>query len=729
MERVSFKVEGMSCASCASSVETILTNIEGVKSAVVNLATETVTVEFDSRRVDYTIMANALKPAGYLLKEDLTLLIEEEELQFKQHLRRSRVNVWGAFLVAVPIFIMSMFFHHHNDLIIIQAILTLAVIYFGRNIYRVGFKRLFHGGSSMETLVAIGASAAIFFSYLQLIFWSYLQEQGFELQLYFESAAVITAFVLLGKYLEELSKRNTTTSLKKLIGLQAKDAVRITDSGEELVPIQKISVGDKLKVVPGSKIPLDGVVVEGSAYIDESMITGESMPVEKKTGEKVIGGTILLTGFMVVEVTSIGKDTLLSRIIDEVRNAQTTKAPIQRLADKVASIFVPIVITIAIVSMVSWIVFGENQWYRAFNAFFTVLVIACPCALGLATPTALVVAIGRLAEKGIYVKEAAAIEKAEKIDVLAIDKTGTITEGRPAVIDKWFVENIQSDSVRAIAAIESLSEHPIARAVVDHLGNFDSSIVVEQFENKSGLGVKAIVNGNRYVIGNKELIKQYDLQIPAYVHEKTHEWEQKNSTVIYCVENDIIIALFAIADKIKENAIQVITDLKSENIEIHLLSGDNIHVVNHIAHVSGISQYSGNMLPNHKLTYIKKLQQKGKIVGMAGDGINDAPALTQADVSFAMANGTDIAINSSSIAVLHGDLTKISETIQFSKKTMRVIRQNLFWAFFYNILAIPLATGIFYPIWQIEINPMIAGIAMSLSSVTVVTNSLRLKYL
>lgn len=725
-----FRVEGMSCAACATSVESILQSLEGVSSARVSLTEATVLIDYNPERVQFTDMKEALEKIGYSLQEDILLSLEEEEQHFAQLQARLRNRVIVAFVFAIPVFIMSMFFHHYHELYLWQALLTIPVLWAGWGMIGVGFRRLFAGHSTMDSLVALGTIAAYFFSLTQLILgYSHIIPKH-NIHLYFESAAVIIAFVLLGKYFEERARRNTSRSLKQLIGLQVKRVIRLAEAGDEEVDVQEVKVGDLLRVLPGSKIPLDGQVVEGTTYIDESMLTGESMPVFKQKDDKVVGGTLNQSGSIVMRVEKTGADTLLADIIRQVREAQSSKAPVQRLADKIASIFVPVVIGIALLSFVLWLIFDPtHDLYHAFNALFAVLVISCPCALGLATPTAIAVAMGRLAQKGILIKNAEALEQMINLDAIAIDKTGTLTRGIPQVTAVFAPSALDHETWQTITAIENRSEHPLARAIVNHKTSNINGIVVEDYQYTAGMGVTAIVDGKKYIIGNELFIRTSGIAIEEAFVKKAIDYQQSGNTVVWVARNQDVIALIAIADTIKENAAEAIRKLKEQDIEIHLLSGDNEQVVAVVAQQIGIRRYKGQMLPSEKLAYIRSLQQKGKRVGMAGDGINDAPALSQADVSFAMSTGTEVAMESADVTLLHGDISKIADSLLAAKTTIRVVRQNLFWAFFYNIIAIPLAAGALYPIWHITLNPMIAGIAMSISSFTVVSNSLRLRFL
>jgi Cu2+-exporting ATPase len=725
-----YRVDGMSCAACSSSVESTLQSIDGVKSALVNLTEASVLVDYDPEKVSFQQMKEPLEKIGYYLREDILNNLEEEEKREKEQKQQLKNSVILAFVFSIPVFVLSMFFHHYHSLYWLQVVLSIPVIWAGRKMIWIGFKRLLKGKSTMDSLVAIGTSAAFIFSLVELILAQIGVLPMESIRIYFESAAIIIAFVLMGKYFEERAKQNTNESLKKLIGLQERKVIRINGNEDEEIDVNYIQKDDILRVLPGARIPLDGSIIEGHSYIDESMLTGESVPVHRKEGDKVIGGTLNQSGSFIMRVEKTGSETFLANIIQQVREAQSSKAPIQHLADKIASIFVPVVISIAILSFVLWLFFDpSHNFFNAFNAFFAVLVISCPCALGLATPTAIAVAMGQLAEKGILVKNAEAIQKAEKINILAIDKTGTLTIGKPQVNDIYSSVPVDETVLSGIKSIESRSEHPLGKAIIDYFSNASSNIALTDYQYEPGMGVSAIIENKVYLIGNETLMHFKQVEISDDYYDKALKYEKEGNTPVWVAVDQKVIMLIAIADRIKDNANEAIKQLRQMHINIHLLSGDNENTVTLVAKQLGIDNYKGNMLPAEKLSYIKALQRQNVIVGMAGDGINDAPALMQANVSFAMATGTDIAMDSADITLLHGDISKIAQTLKYAEKTMKVVKQNLFWAFIYNIIAIPLAAGAYYPLWHITLNPMIGGIAMSLSSVTVVSNSLRLKYL
>ncbi|HEY9124125.1 MAG TPA: copper-translocating P-type ATPase, partial [Bacteroidales bacterium] len=631
---------------------------------------------------------------------------------------------------AVPVFILSMFLHHWHYSVYLQSILSLPVVlWFGKGFYIQGFKKIFTRYANMDTLVAVGTGSAFIFSILNLVFSGYIINKGFEPHVYFESAVIIISFVLLGRYIEELSRNKASESIKGLLLLHSKTAIVIKDGQDVEVSADTIQTGDMVRVLPGARVPVDGIIVSGQTSIDESMLTGESMPVDKTAGDKVIGATVNLTGSITVEALRVGSATMLGNIIRQVREAQGSKAKVQHMADKIASVFVPTVFAISLLTFAIWFFAAQdNNVFRAFQAFFTVLIIACPCALGLATPTAIVVAVGKASSHGVFVKDAALFDKAGKIDAIAIDKTGTLTEGKPVVID--FIDySGKENGLSAIFAVEKHSEHPVSKAICHFLNNRNNeSLVVEDFEAVPGKGIKAKVNNAWHFIGNMSFMAENGVVISEPHKIAIDALDDKARTVVIAANMNNLVAIFGIADTVKSNAAEAIRLLQHEGVEVHLLSGDDKKVVAAVAGQLGIDQYKSRMLPADKASYIANLQQNGNCVAMAGDGINDAPALSKADISFAMSNGTDIAAYSAMATLMHGDITKISSIISYSRKTMRIIKENLFWAYFYNVLAIPVAAGILYPIWDIQLNPMIAGAAMAFSSVTVVLNSLRLRW-
>jgi len=580
----------------------------------------------------------------------------------------------------------------------------------------------------MDTLVALSTGIAYLFSVFNMLFADFWHQRGLHSHVYFEAAAVIIAFILLGKLLEERAKGNTSSAIKKLMGLQPKTVIVIeADGTERQKAIEDVSAGDIILVKPGEKIAVDGMVTSGNSYVDESMLSGEPVPVLKKENEKVFAGTINQKGSFQFKAVKVGKETMLAHIIKMVQDAQGSKAPVQKLVDKIAGIFVPVVMGIAILTFILWLVLGgENGVVQGLLAAVTVLVIACPCALGLATPTAIMVGVGKGAENGILIKDAESLELAKKINAIVLDKTGTITEGRPQVTDIAWLNN-DDMTKNILLSIEKQSEHPLAEAVVKHL-NGAGNATLSLFDSITGKGAKADHNNETYYVGNKKLLAENNIAIADELQNKAEEWGKQSQTVIWFANGKQALSVIAISDKIKETSVQAIREMQDMGIDLYMLTGDNEATAKAIAAHTGIKHYRAEVLPQHKADFVKELQSKGKIVAMVGDGINDSTALATADVSIAMGKGSDIAMEVAKMTIISSDLTKIPQAIRLSKQTVATIKQNLFWAFIYNLIGIPVAAGILYPINGFLLNPMIAGAAMALSSVSVVSNSLRLKW-
>lgn len=601
-------------------------------------------------------------------------------------------------------------------------VLSLPVVFwFGRSFFVNGFKQAGHFSANMDTLVALSTGIAFLYSACNTIFPNVLGVGGLG-QVYFESASVIVAFILLGKLLEDNAKTKASSAIKKLMGLQPNTVKVLRNGKEEQISIEEVNVGEVIIIRPGEKIPVDGEVVLGDSFIDESMISGEPLPVEKTAGAKVFAGTINQKGSLQIKALKVGVGTLLSQIIEAVRRAQGSKAPVQKLADKIAGIFVPTVIVIAIISFISWYFLGgDHSLNMAILSAITVLIIACPCALGLATPTAIMVGVGKGAQEGILIKDAESLEKAYKIDTVVMDKTGTITKGQPEVKKlQWL--NASADNEAILYAIENRSEHPLAGAVIQYLHKPENLPAVERLSSLPGRGVAAIVHGEVYLVGNAQMMKDNGIATD-------NSFEKEEGTVVFFSDAKTLLAVITIADAIKETSARAISQLKDMNIEVHMLTGDNKRTAKAIAEQAGINHYQANMLPATKAAFIKELQQQGRVVAMAGDGINDSEALALADVGIAMGRGTDVAMDVAKITLMHSDLAEVPKAIKLSKATMRTIKQNLFWAFVYNIIGIPIAAGVLYPFFGFMLSPMIAGAAMALSSVSVVSNSLRLRSL
>ena len=595
-------------------------------------------------------------------------------------------------------------------------------------LFRSAWQQLRHRSATMDTLVALSTGIAYLFSLFNLVFPEFWLSRGVEPHVYFEAAAVIIAFILLGRTLEEKAKGDTTASLKKLIGLQPKNAIVVAADGTQTeIPISRIRVGDLLAVRPGEKIAVDGAVCEGDSYVDESMLSGEPLPVHKEPGTKVFAGTINQKGSFHFRAEKVGAATMLAQIIRMVQEAQGSKAPVQKLADKIAGIFVPAIIGIALLSFVLWLVFDPSGGLtHGILAAVTVLVIACPCALGLATPTAVMVGIGKGAEKGILIRDAVSLETAGKIDTVVMDKTGTLTEGKPVVTDIVWANG--DDRAKAVFfSLEKLSEHPLADAVVHYFAGVPT-LNVERFGSLTGKGIEGTVDGVRYFAGSRRLLDEQGIVVGKELNIEAQRLSAEAKSIVWFADSEQALAVAAIADRIKDSSVEAVRELQAAGIDVYMLTGDSRAVAGHIAEKAGIRHFEAEILPQDKAAFVKRLQTLGHKVAMAGDGINDSAALAQADLSIAMGGGSDIAMDVAQMTIISSDLRKIPEAIQLSKQTVRTIRQNLFWAFIYNLVGIPVAAGALYPVSGFLLNPMIAGAAMALSSVSVVANSLRLKY-
>ncbi|QXP68683.1 copper-translocating P-type ATPase [Polaribacter sp. AHE13PA] len=723
----------MTCASCAISIESYLKPQEGVIDVAVNYPNQSVTISYDENIIPLETIGNKVKEIGFKLilgtKEDTK---KEFEALEEKRLATLKNKLIFAAVFSVPIFIMSMFLMgkipYENW--IMMALALPVLFYSGAEFYTIAWKRLKNFSTNMDTLVALSTGIAFLFSVFNTVNPQYFLSKGLVPHVYFESAVIIITLILLGRFFEEKAKSKTSSAIKKLMGLKPKKVTAIRNGEEKVISYDEILKGELIILKPGDKIPVDGKVKKGTSFIDESMISGEPIPVEKVKGSKVFAGTINQKGSLRIIATKIGDETLLSQIIRLVEEAQSSKPAIQKLADKIAGIFVPIVIGLAVVTFVLWYFLGPDPSITyALLTPITVLIIACPCALGLATPTALMVGIGKGAQQGILIKDAQALETAYKIDTLILDKTGTITEGKPKVTDLiWNKNTVSTELEKVVFAIESESEHPIAEAIVAHLKTIDTeSVPIDSFTSITGLGAEATFKNELYRIGNESLMVQKEITIPTELSTKANSLKSEAKTVVYVAHKNTVVGLIAVADKVKETTLAAIEKLQQMGIEIHMLTGDNEQTAKAIANKVGIKNYQANVMPADKGAFVKKLQAEGKVVAMAGDGINDSHALAQADVGIAMGSGTDIAMESAGITLMHSDLKQISKAIQLSKATMKTIKQNLFWAFIYNLIAIPIAAGALYPINGFLLNPMIAGAAMSMSSISVLSNSLRLK--
>ena len=723
-----YPVLGMSCASCAARVDKTLNGLPGVYQATVNYATAIAQVEYNPKVCSDAILQSAVQDAGYDLLvdtgEDVTNKAEEIRLARYRKIKRRTVV---ALLLSLPSMVISMFFEDISSLKYVLWILATPVVFgLGREFYINAWRQLKHGTSNMDTLVAVSTGIAYTFSVFNLLFPDFWLSRGIEPHIYFEAASVIIAFILLGRLLEERAKQNTSTAIKKLIGLQPKTVTIIVDSDERTVPITAVQKGDTILVKPGERIAVDGMVVTGESYVDESMLNGEPVPLHKQSGEKVFAGTINQKGTFRFIADKIGSDTMLAQIIRMVQDAQGSKAPVQKLVDRIARFFVPAIISISIIAFVAWIFLAPtNGFTNGLLAMVTVLIIACPCALGLATPTAIMVGIGKGAEKGILIKDAQSLEIAQKIDTIILDKTGTITAGHPIVVESLW-ENGFEHSRKILYSLEKLSEHPLSDAVVNTLQN-EKEISIDKFENVPGKGVKGVVGSQTYYVGNLSLLNDNHITIASHLQELANKWTQKAKTLVWFADSTQAIAAIALTDEIKQTSAEAISQLQKMGVEVYMLTGDNAISAQAISRKVGINHYKAGVLPNEKAQFIKELQANGKTVGMVGDGINDSAALAQADLSIAMGQGSDIAVDTAMATILSSDLLKIPETIRLSQLTIKTIYQNLFWAFIYNLIGIPIAAGIFYSVNGFLLNPMWASAAMAFSSVSVVLNSLRLK--
>ncbi len=726
-----FPVLGMTCAGCAVSVESMLKSMEGVYDAGVNYASQTAWAEYDDS-VRQEDLQNAVRSIGY----DLVVDVEDprqvqQEIQQKQYGELKKRTTWAS-LLSLPIVVIGMFFMdmpYANW--IMMALATPVVFYFGRSFFINAFKQAKFGKANMDTLVAVSTGIAYLFSVFNTFYPEFWERQGLPAHVYFEASAVIIAFISLGKLLEERAKSNTSSAIKKLMGLQPKTVRVIMDGAEREIPVAQVQVGNIIVVRPGERIPVDGTVSGGDSYVDESMISGEPVAVAKAEGDAVFAGTINQKGSFEFKAEKVGGDTVLAHIISMVQDAQGSKAPVQKLVDRIAGIFVPIVMGIAVLTFAVWmLVGGEGAFTHALLTSVTVLVIACPCALGLATPTAIMVGVGKGAENNILIKDAESLELGHKVNAIVLDKTGTITEGKPVMTEQQWYGSADDRTLykQILYAMEARSEHPLAEAVVDRLKEEGvQTRPLDQFESVTGQGVRAVSGEAGYFIGNKKLMDERGISVAEPIIRQAEEWQQRANTVVYFAREKEVLAIMAIADKIKLTSKEAIETLQNRGIEVYMLTGDNRQTAAAVANQVGLKLFEAEVMPSEKAAFIEKLQAEGKIVAMVGDGINDSHALAQADVSIAMGKGSDIAMDVAKMTLITSDLNMVPKALKLSSKTVRTIRQNLFWAFIYNLIGIPIAAGLLYPVNGFLLDPMIAGAAMALSSVSVVSNSLRLK--
>lgn len=759
MKTATFNLVGMHCASCAGTIEKTLKKTKGVNSVEANYGTETAKITFDEAKTSPHHLAEKIKPLGYSLivptAEEMGMSPNEhaghlglnqskkEKLAELADMKTKIISViplavfsilimsWDIFaqfnLAPTIPYIWKEFFHH---LLPLMATYTLFVV--GKP-YLLGFYRfLRYGKANMDTLIGIGTSAAYLYSFVVMAFAETLKSLINVEHTYYDVTIIVITFITLGKYLEARSKLKTGDAIEKLLNLQAKTALVVREEKEVEIPINQVVHGDLLVVKPAGKIPVDGVLTDGSSYVDEAMVSGEPIPVEKTVGDSVVAGTINTTGSFTFKATKVGSETLLASIIKMVEEAQGSRAPIQALADKISSVFVPVVLVLAFVALGLWLAIGTQYFgfSQAFSyglvSFVGILVIACPCALGLATPTAIIVGVGKGAKEGILIKDAGTLEKLHKVNVVVVDKTGTITKGKPELVS---IQNSSQKSdeefISLLASLEKKSEHPIAHAIVYYANEKKVSLIsVNNFEALKGAGLKGTIENTEYYAGNAKLIQDLNLSFDTRSLEKE---TTNGKTPVILATKEKVLGVVMVADAIKSEATEAIVRLHKLGIKVVMLTGDDKNTAQYIAQQVGIDEVLAEIMPETKLNKIKELQSRGKIVAMAGDGINDAPALAQADVGIAMATGTDVAIESAGITLLNGDISKLVKAINLSKMTMRGIKQNLFWAFIYNIVGIPLAGGLFYPLFGWLLNPVFAGLAMAFSSVSVVSNSLRIK--
>jgi Cu+-exporting ATPase len=741
-ENQTFALEGMTCASCAQTIEKAVNKLAGVQTASVNLATEKMQARFNPDEISATDIIQAVEDAGYKAILDGSETGEKTDKK-QAHIKEMWTRVIWSAIFTVPLLYIAMGpmiglpipsvldpVHHADRFAIVQLLLTLPIVYVGRSFYTVGFKALFKGHPNMDSLIAIGTSAAV----LQGIVMTYLLATGRVMihhghpDLYFESGGVILALITLGKYLEAVSKGKTSEAIKKLMGLAPKTARIFKDNQEIEIPIEQVQTGDIVIVRPGDKIPVDGKIISGNSAVDESMITGESIPVEKHEGDKVIGASINKNGSFRFEATKVGKDTTLAQIIKLVEDAQGSKAPIAKLADQVSGVFVPIVIVLAILSGLLWYFLGQESWVFALSITISVLVIACPCALGLATPTAIMVGTGKGAENGVLIKSGDALETTQKVETIVFDKTGTITEGKPIVTDVLTYHEYSENDVLALAAsAETGSEHPLGEAIVEGAKERQLTLKeVTDFEAIPGHGIQVTVDGQKLLLGNQKLMRENTIDLLSAVTD-SDRLASEGKTPMFIASEQQLIGIVAVADTIKENSLAAIDKLHRMGIQVAMITGDNKRTAEAIAKQVGIDRVFSEVLPEDKANEVKKLQEEGLYVAMVGDGINDAPALAQADVGIAIGSGTDVAIESANIVLMRSDLMDVPTAIELSRATIKNIKENLFWAFAYNVLGIPVAMGILHIFGGPLLNPMIAGAAMSFSSVSVLLNALRLR--
>lgn len=737
-----YNISGMTCAACSSAVERVTRKLESVAESNVNLTTGILTITYDENKLTPADIITKVERAGF----GAELYMEknkEEKAEAQEHLeeevKKTKHRLIANIILSIPLLYIClghmlpipmplpsfMDMHMHPmTFAVIQLVLTICVLFNGRKFYIVGFKSLFKGNPNMDSLVALGTGSAFLYSFVMTIMIPH--DHTCVHNLYYESAAMVVTLVMVGKYMEGRSKNKTSEAIRKLMELAPDTAIILRNGEPKEVPVEQVVRGEMILIKPGSRIPLDGVVIEGTTSVDESMLTGESIPVEKEVDDEVIGGSVNYQGAIVVKVTRVGADTTLAKIVKMMEDAQGKKAPISKLADTVAGYFVPVVMAIAIVAAIIWTLLGHDITF-VLTIFVSVLVIACPCALGLATPTAIMVGTGLGANHGILIKSGEALEISHKVDAVVLDKTGTITEGKPAVM-KVISHSISEEELLKIAAsCELVSEHPLGQAIVNGAKEKGIELAkVVDFQSITGQGIEAVLEGKTYYIGNKKLCVEQKIDFTEYEAEAA-QIANKGQTPMFVGLEGKVIGIVSVADTLKETSVEAIRKIKELGIEVHMLTGDNKLTAEYIGKKVGVDHVIAEVLPNDKASVVENLQKQGKCVMMAGDGINDAPALVQANVGVAIGSGSDIALDSSDVVLMKSDLNDVYKAIKLSKATIRNIKQNLFWAFFYNACGLPIAAGVLYPINGMLLSPIIGGLAMSFSSVFVVSNALRLR--
>ena len=722
IENKTYPVLNMHCAGCASNVEKTVNGLAGVEKGAVNLAANTLSIEFDRLVLSPESLQKAIQEAGYdlIIEEDNALELQEEE-QRKRY-NKLKIKTIGAWIFAIPMMLISMVFMHMPYAHEIMLFLALPVLLlFGNSFYINAWKQLKIGRSNMDTLVALSTSIAFSFSVFNTFYPEFWTSRNLEAHVYYEAATVIIAFVLLGKLLEERAKGNTSSAIRKLMGLQPKTASVIRNGKEETLLISQLQVNDLVSVHPGEKIPVDGTVSEGSSFVDESMITGEPVAAEKNVGDMVLAGTINQKGAFVMKTSKVGKETLLANIIRMVQEAQGSKAPVQKIVDRITGIFVPVVLGLSVITFIVWMLFGGiNMFSYALLSAVSVLVIACPCALGLATPTALMVGIGKGASNHILIKDALALEQMRKVNTVVLDKTGTLTEGRPTV-SQWFWESGEEPQAKEILlAAELKSEHPLADAIVNELQSQGiTPTALSSFESITGKGIKVVYQGETYWAGNQRLSNDFGAPESVYLKSIIERAQNEGKSIVYFGKNESLLSVISISDKVKPSSKEAVKMLRNMGIRVCMLTGDGEATASSVALELGIGHYKAEALPNDKEDFVKELQNEGSVVAMVGDGINDSQALARADVSIAMGKGTDIAMDVAMITLMTSDLQLLSKAFKLSRQTVKLIHQNLFWAFIYNLIGIPIAAGLLFPLNGLLLNPMIASAAMAFSSVSV----------